>query len=96
MAPSDYSDRQLEDALRKEVKSIIATGKLEGLTVNAVRSQAERALDLPAGYFKNDSKWKDRSKNVITKAAVSSMPNMRILNCLANFVVTEPGTRCGK
>ncbi|KAK4694144.1 hypothetical protein P7C71_g3387, partial [Lecanoromycetidae sp. Uapishka_2] len=59
------SDATLERALRSVVQKVYKSGKLEELTVKRIRKSAEGELDLQDGFFKNNSAWKERSKDII-------------------------------
>ena len=67
----DWSDVELEQALRHAVQSICQTGNLQNLTVKRVRKAAEKNLKLPEEFFKLHQTWKDKSKAVIEEEAVS-------------------------
>ncbi|ORY00612.1 hypothetical protein BCR34DRAFT_494517 [Clohesyomyces aquaticus] len=56
--------RALEDA----VVAIYKTGNHDDLTVKRVRIKAEQQLGLPAGFFKGNAEWKQKSQTVIVKA----------------------------
>jgi len=57
---------ELDHALRKAVKQAEQRG--EDVTVKLIRSKVEVEHDLGDGFFKNDMKWKGRSKSVIEAA----------------------------
>ena len=62
----------IEAELRRIVRRIYVTGKLEELTVKRVRIAAEVRLGLKEGFYKQDE-WKDKSKAIIETEAVRSM-----------------------
>jgi hypothetical protein len=63
------SDAALEKALREETtKQFAGTADF---TVNTIRDGTEDALDLDAGFFLHDEKWKSRSKTIIKEQIVS-------------------------
>ncbi|KAK3055761.1 hypothetical protein LTR09_002995 [Extremus antarcticus] len=64
MAPPE--DSEIEKVLRRIVRR--ASDKNEDITFRRIREQAEIALDLDDGFFKNDDAWKGRSKDIITTA----------------------------
>lgn len=59
----------ISDSIRDTVISIHKAGGDDDLTVNYVRSGAEKKLRLPAGFLK-DGEWKDKSKQWIKDAVV--------------------------
>jgi len=63
------SDATLEQALRDVVKKIFQNGNLDQLTLKRVRKAAEEDLAL-SDFFKQDPKWKDKSKAVIESEVV--------------------------
>ena len=67
----DWSDVEIEQALRHAVQSICQTGDLQNLTVNHVRKAAAKNLKLPEEFFKQHQTWKDKSKGIIEEEAVS-------------------------
>jgi len=64
------SDDTLRRALRHAVGEVYRTGNLEELTVKRIRSAAEKDLDLPAGFYKADFRWKGESDRVIKQETV--------------------------
>ena len=71
-APID--DAILENAFRKAVQDVYQSGDLEQLTVRRIRKVVEGELGLQEDFFKDDTRWKDRSKNVISAAVVCGGP----------------------
>jgi hypothetical protein len=67
------SDSVLESSLRNVLIKAHKAGKLDSVTINSVRQDAEKSLGLAAGFFKDDSRWKSKSKEVIHDALVSSI-----------------------
>jgi len=65
------TDSVLEQALRDAVYSAYKAGNLEELTVNKARSVAEKQLKIQDGFFKHDSTWKEKSKQIISNTVVS-------------------------
>ncbi|MCJ1338534.1 hypothetical protein MMC09_003823 [Bachmanniomyces sp. S44760] len=59
------SNTTLERALRQTVQTIYDGGDLAELTVKRVRRATEVDLELREGYFKDNSSWKERSKQII-------------------------------
>ncbi|MCJ1270051.1 hypothetical protein MMC22_009945 [Lobaria immixta] len=59
------SQAALEQALRNAVERVYKLGNLEELTVKRIRAAAEQDLDLEEGFFKTDSTWKEKSKDII-------------------------------
>ena len=64
------SDDALRRALRHAVGEVYQSGNLEELTVKRIRAVAEKDLDLPAGFFKADFRWKGESDRVIKQETV--------------------------
>lgn len=60
--------KQLQDV----VISLHKAGNSDDLTVKRVRTRAEEALGLEAGFF-NNPEWKQKSKDTIVEAVVSSL-----------------------
>ena len=69
--PLPPSDEAISEALRNVVVSLHKAGNTEDLTVKRVRTRAEASLGLPAGWFKGDQRWKQKSNDVIVDAFVS-------------------------
>lgn len=65
------SDSALEKALRDMVASIYEAGDMQELTVRRVRLATEKRLGLDEGFFKNDSRWKAKSDEIIKDEVVS-------------------------
>lgn len=63
----------LEEALRNAIRRVYQSGALENLTVKRIRKAAEEVLDLDEDYFKNDSVWKEKSKNIIQAEVVRNI-----------------------
>ncbi|KAK5173100.1 uncharacterized protein LTR77_003222 [Saxophila tyrrhenica] len=59
-------DAEIEKVLQRIVRRRAAKG--EEVTVKRVRAQAETALDLDDGFFKDDPKWNKKSREVISAA----------------------------
>ncbi|CAD6564798.1 MAG: hypothetical protein ASARMPRED_005683 [Alectoria sarmentosa] len=59
------SEAVLEQALRNAVREVYRSGDLNQLTVKRIRKSVEGDLDLQDDFFKNDSAWKEKSKDVI-------------------------------
>ena len=59
--------RELQDAVALRFRS----GDMENLTVKRVRAAVEEKLKLPEGYFKNDERWNQKSKEIIERESVS-------------------------
>jgi hypothetical protein len=57
----------IEDCLRRIVRKGLKNE--EDITVNKARERAEKELGLDEGFFKNDSKWKAKSKMIISDTA---------------------------
>jgi hypothetical protein len=64
---------EIEHTFRRIVRELCHAGDLENLTVKRVRSTAEERLGLPAGFFRQESSWKERSKRFIEAEAVSHL-----------------------
>jgi hypothetical protein len=65
------SDRELEQALRKEVRDALKPGNDDPfITVSSMRKAAEEALGLEAGFYKRNEKWKEGSKRIVHEAFV--------------------------
>ncbi len=62
----------IESTVRDIVRDLFRAGDFESLTVKRVRSQAEEALGLDAGWFNGHAEWKDRSAKCIHEEAVRS------------------------
>lgn len=60
----------LEQALRNAVQRVYKNGNLEELTVKRIRTAAEQDLDLEEGFYRNNAKWKEESKNIIQTEVV--------------------------
>jgi hypothetical protein len=71
--PLPPSDEAISQALRHVVVSLHKAGNTNELTVKRVRTRAEDSLGLPAGYFKGDQRWKQKSHQVILDAVVSTI-----------------------
>ncbi|KKY26917.1 putative transcriptional [Phaeomoniella chlamydospora] len=56
------SDSIIEKLLREQTRFLKAK---EGTSVNTIRTAAEKALKLDAGFLRNDAIWKSKSKDVI-------------------------------
>ena len=73
------SDQPSEATVRKQLQDIFVSlhkaGNTDDLTVNRVRTRAEEALGLEAGFFNSSSNWKQKSKDTIKEAVVSSCLN---------------------
>ena len=67
------SNSLLEDTLRYTVQQIYRSRNLEDLTVKRVRRTAETQLNLEDDYFKNNSVWKEKSKNIIRSEVVGAL-----------------------
>ena len=64
------SQTALEQALRNAVQRVYKLGNLEELTVKRIRAAAEQDLDLEEDFFKTDTIWKVKSKNIIESEVV--------------------------
>ena len=65
--PANFpTDAEIESGIREVVRA--GVNDEEPITVKIARSRTEKALDLPADFFKNDAKWKARSSELITAA----------------------------
>ena len=64
------NDPVLQKALIDAVHEVFKSGNPETLTPKQVRSAAETNLGIKPGFFKNDTKWKDKSKEVIASEFV--------------------------
>lgn len=84
------SQAALERALRNAVERVYKLGNLEELTVKRIRAAAEQDLDLEEGFFKTDSTWKEKSKDIIQSEVV------RINKCplLNNFNANSKFRNC--
>ena len=71
------SNTTLERALRQTVQTIYDGGDLAELTVKRVRRATEVDLELREGYFKDNSSWKERSKQIIEAEVVRSHSSIR-------------------
>ena len=73
------SGQPSEATVRKQLQDIVISlhkaGNTDDLTVNRVRTRAEEALGLEAGFFNSSSNWKQKSKDTIKEAVVSSCLN---------------------
>ncbi|KAI9723659.1 MAG: hypothetical protein M1812_000959 [Candelaria pacifica] len=63
------SDPILAQALRSAIKDVFKSGQLENLTVRRIRKATEEQLGLEDDFFKHDSKWSAKSKQVIEEEA---------------------------
>jgi hypothetical protein len=63
-------DHELEKALRHAVIDGQRNNP-DTLTMNQVRNTAEKKLKLAPDFFKNDSHWKSRSKEIVNDQLVS-------------------------
>lgn len=84
----------LEQALRHAVQRVYKNGNLEELTVKRLRTAAEQDLDLEDGFYKNDPKWKEESKNIIQAEVVRiTLQLYSYISCLTQI---EPlgSTQC--
>ena len=70
MARNSMPDSQLESALRSAVRRCYKSKDLESLTVKRVRKAAEEKIGLEEDFFKNDDRWKEKSKSVIQSEVV--------------------------
>lgn len=64
------SPAAVEQALRNAVQRVYKLGNLEELTVKRIRAAAEQDLDLEEDFFKTDTIWKGKSKNIIESEVV--------------------------
>lgn len=64
------SKTAVSNAIRDVVISIHKAGNDDKLTVNHVRTEAERRLGLATGFLK-EHEWKNESKTLIKEAVVS-------------------------
>lgn len=64
------SQAALEQALRNAVQRVYKLGNMEELTVKRIRAAAEQDLGLEEGFFKTDTTWKVKSKNIIESEVV--------------------------
>jgi hypothetical protein len=71
--PRKRSDKELAAELVSAVKEIY--GSDVPVTVNGVRQRVEETLDLDEGFFK-EGNWKDKSKQIIKDAVVSTRPQL--------------------
>jgi hypothetical protein len=75
------SGQPSEATVRKQLQDIVISlhkaGNTDDLTVNRVRTRAEEALGLEAGFFNSSSGWKQKSKDTIKEAVVSSCLKFR-------------------
>jgi hypothetical protein len=60
------ADAELEQCLRRTVRVALKAG--EEITINLARSRVEEELGLDGGFFKGNSAWKTRSKDIISAA----------------------------
>ncbi|TKA27032.1 hypothetical protein B0A50_05223 [Salinomyces thailandicus] len=65
-------DATVEQCVRRIVRDALKAG--DEISINSARVEAEKQLDLVAGFFKADEKWKKRSKEIIS-AAVDEPPS---------------------
>jgi hypothetical protein len=74
------SDQPSEATVRKQLRDVVISlhkaGNTDDLTVKRVRTRAEEALGLEAGFF-NKPDWKQKSKDTIVEAVVSSRLKFR-------------------
>ena len=73
LSDASPSNSLLEDTLRYTVQQIYRSRNLEDLTVKRVRRTAEKQLNLEDDYFKNNSVWKEKSKNIIRSEVVCAL-----------------------
>lgn len=64
-----------ETALRKAVQELYKQDPSD-VTVQRARAGAEKKLSLDEGFFKNDEKWKSRSKDVVNDEFVCLASSM--------------------
>lgn len=81
----------LEQALRKAVQRVYKLGNPEELTIKRIRAAAEQDLDLEEDFFKTDSTWKEKSKNIIQSEFVrtNKCPPDRLL-----MLIVDVGIAC--
>ena len=70
LSPTTPPDATLENALRNAVQLVYKSGNLENLTVKRIRNTVEKGLALQNEFFKYDSEWKNKSKDVIQSEVV--------------------------
>lgn len=77
------SQAALEQALRNAVQRVYKLGNMEELTVKRIRAAAEQDLDLEEDFFKTDTTWKVKSKNIIESEVVRTnrCPPLIIFSC---------------
>ena len=73
LSDASPSNSLLEDTLRYTVQQIYRSRNMEDLTVKRVRRTAEKQLNLEDDYFKNNSVWKEKSKNIIRSEVVGAL-----------------------
>ena len=74
---AQYSDSELEQALRDAVQASFSAGKTEELTVKRLRTVVESQLGLGQTFFKAHDTWNTKSKNIIQDAVVQGTRHRR-------------------
>ena len=85
------SDDILEEALIRAVKDMYKSEKLEDLTIKRVRKAAELDLELEEDFYKSDEKWKEKSRDVISKAVVCELTSALGLQLVVGNVLIGIG-----
>jgi hypothetical protein len=75
------SKAAVSNAIRDVVISVHKAGNDDDLTVNLVRTAAEKKLGVPAGFLKQNE-WKNESKTLIKDAVVCLPPALALLRCI--------------
>ena len=70
LPPSRPSDSKLELELSKCVRNAVEAGNQATVTVAFMRKQAEEALGLESGFYKQDKKWREESKRIVHETYV--------------------------
>jgi len=65
------NDSDLKHALRQTVINAKREGGLHSTTVKTIRTVVENKFDLEENFFKSDSTWNQRSKDIINTIIVS-------------------------
>lgn len=81
--PSNVRQTQDDSRIKRKLRAIVTScfvrKDFENLTIKRVRREAEQALDLDEGFFKNDSVWDYQSKSVVNDEVVRLVPTCMTL-----------------
>ena len=75
------ADAELEQGLRDAVRNAFKRGDNDSITVKRIRATVESKLGLDEGFFKEESAWKEKSKNIIQSEVVSNPVKFAHTSC---------------